>query len=66
MLLQIISSIIPIPKQKIIIKLIKVDEFSCIIIYCHQIMQFLDSDILNSYSFIKKKSLWDIKKLLEN
>lgn len=66
MLLQIISSIIPIPKQKIIIKLIKVDEFSCIIIYCHQIMQFLDCDILNSYSFIKKKSLWDIKKLLEN
>jgi hypothetical protein len=34
--------------------------------YSHQILQFLDSDILGSYSFIKKKTLWEIKGLIEN
>ena len=65
-LLQIISSIIPIPKQRIKLKIIKIDENNSMLFYSHQILQFLDSDILGSYSFIKKKTLWEIKGLIEN
>ena len=65
-LFQIISSLIPIPKQRIIIKLIKIDEFKTMVFFSHQIMQYIDYDILGSYSFIKKKALWEIKNLLEN
>ena len=65
-LFQIISSIIPIPKQRIKIKLIKIDEFKTMVFFTHQIMQYIDYDILGSYSFIKKKALWEIKNLLEN
>ena len=31
----------------------------------HKILQFLGSDILGSYSYVKMKSLWDIKNNLE-
>ncbi len=65
-LFQIISSIIPLPKQRIKIKLIKIDEFKTMVFFSHQIMQYIDYDILGSYSFIKKKALWEIKTLLEN
>ena len=65
-LFQIISSLIPIPKQRIIIKLIKIDEFKTMVFFSHQIIQYIDYDILGSYSFIKKKALWEIKNLLEN
>ena len=64
-LLQIISSIIPIPKQRIIIKMIKIKNFNTMIIVKHEIMEYLDYNVIKSYSFVKKKSLWDIKSLLE-
>ena len=65
MLLQIISSIVPVPKQRIIMKLIKINNFHTMIIFKHEIMQYLDYNIIKSYSFVKKKALWDIKTLLE-
>ena len=65
MLLQIISSIVPVPKQRIIMKLIKINNFHTMIIFKHEIMQYLDYNIIKSYSFVKKKALWDIKFLLE-
>ena len=64
-LLQIISSIIPILKQRIIIKMIKIKNFNTMIIFKHEIMEYLDYNVIKSYSFVKKKSLWDIKSLLE-
>ena len=63
MLLQIISSIVPVPKQRIIMKLIKINNFHTMIIFKHEIMQYLDYNIIKS--FVKKKALWDIKTLLE-
>ena len=65
MLLKIISSIVPVPKQRIIMKLIKINNFHTMIIFKHEIMQYLDYNIIKSYSFVKKKALWDIKTLLE-
>ena len=65
MLLQIISSIVPIPKQQIIMKFIKISTFQTMMIFKHEIMQYLDYNVITSYSFVKKKALWDIKTLLE-
>jgi hypothetical protein len=65
MLLQIVKSEIKIPNQKIILKLIKIDETSSLLCFDHKILQFLNSDILGSYSYVKMKSLWDIKNILE-
>ena len=65
MLLQIISSIVPIPKQQIIMKFIKISTFQTMMIFKHEIMQYLDYNVITSYSFVKKKALWDIKFLLE-
>ena len=65
MLLQIVKSEIKIPNQKIIIKLVKIDDNSSLLCFDHKILQFLNSDILGSYSYVKMKSLWDIKNILE-
>ena len=46
-------------------KLIKINNFHTMIIFKHEIMQYLDYNIIKSYSFVKKKALWDIKTLLE-
>ncbi len=64
-LLQIVKSEIKIPNQKIIIKLVKIDDNSSLLCFNHKILQFLSSDILGSYSYVKMKSLWDIKNILE-
>jgi hypothetical protein len=64
-LLQIVKSEIKIPNQKIIIKLVKIDDNSSLLCFDHKILQFLSSDILGSYSYVKMKSLWDIKNILE-
>ena len=64
-LLQIVKSEIKIPNQKIIIKLVKIDDNSSLLCFDHKILQFLGSDILGSYSYVKMKSLWDIKNNLE-
>ena len=64
-LLQIVKSEIKIPNQKIIIKLVKIDDNSSLLCFDHKILQFLGSDILGSYSYVKMKSLWDIKNILE-
>ena len=64
-LLQIVKSEIKIPNQKIIIKLVKIDDNSSLLCFDHKILQFLGSDILGSYSYVKMKSLWDIKNKLE-
>ena len=64
--LQIISSTKPLPKQNINLKIININNNSCLFFFIHKMKQFLYSDSLNNYSLIKQKSLWLLKSTLEN
>ena len=64
--LQIISCSKPIPKQNIYIKIININNNSCLFFFTHKIKQFLPSQYINSYSIIKQKTLWLLKSTLEN
>lgn len=63
--INIIKSNIQIPKQKINLQIIKIFEDKTFIIFTHIILQYLDNDILESYSTLKQKILWNIKKEIE-
>ena len=64
--IQIISSTKPIPKQNINLKIININNNSCLFFFIHKMKQFLFSDFLSNYSLIKQKTLWLLKAALEN
>jgi len=66
LLLQIVSSSVPIPSQNISIKIININNKSCLLIFTHKMKQFISSDIINNYSLIKQKTLWLLKSIIEN
>ena len=63
--ISIIKSNIQIPKQKINLRIRKIFEEKTFIIFTHIILQYIDNDILESYSTLKQKILWNIKKEIE-
>ena len=65
LLLQIISSSMPIPKQNISVKIININNNSCLLFFTHNIKQFLYCDSINGYSLIKQKTLWLLKSSIE-
>ena len=66
LLLQIVSSSVPIPSQNISIKIININNKSCFLFFIHKMKQFISSDIINNYSLIKQKTLWLLKSIIEN
>jgi hypothetical protein len=66
LLLQIVSSSVPIPSQNISIKIININNKSCLLFFTHKMKQFISSDIINNYSLIKQKTLWLLKSIIEN
>ena len=54
------------PKQKILISLIKMDDNQTFVIFKHTILEFIPYDILMSYSSTKKKVLRNIKLIIED
>ena len=54
-----------IPKQKVLLNLIRIDDNRCFFIFKHIILEYIPFDILMSYSSKKKKVLRNIKSLLE-
>jgi hypothetical protein len=63
--LQVVSSTVPIPKQNISIKIISINNNSCLVFFTHNIKQFLYCNSINSYSIIKQKTLWLLKSTIE-
>ena len=55
-----------IPKQNITIRVLKIEEIRTFIYFLHNLLQYVDNDILESYCNLKQKILWDLKKTLEN
>lgn len=66
LLLQFVSSSVPIPNQIISIKIININKKSCLLFFTHKIKQFISSDIISNYSLIKQKTLWLLKSIIEN
>lgn len=64
--LTLINSGLPLPKQKIEINLIRMEKEKCFLIFKHIILEFIQNDILLSYSSPKKKILKKIKESIEN
>ena len=64
--LQIVSSSVPIPSQNISIKIININNKSCLLFFTHKMKQFISSDIISNYSLIKQKTLWLLKSIIEN
>lgn len=63
--LELLSANVSLPKQKIVINLIRMDENQCFIIFKHIILEFIPYDILMSYSSSKKKVLRKVKNIIE-
>ena len=53
------------PKQNIKISLIEVNANTTYISFEHNIQEYIDNDVLSSYSRLKKKILWDLKHIIE-
>ena len=53
--LELIGANVALPKQRLEINLIRMDENQCFIIFKHIILEFIPFDILMSYSYSKKK-----------
>ena len=53
------------PKQKLMIYLIKMDESQCFLIFKHIMSEFIPYDVLMSYSSQKRKILKNIKNVIE-
>ena len=64
--IEVLSSSVKIPKQKITIRLLKIEEKRTFIFFLHNLLQYVDNDILESNCSLKQKILWDLKKELEN
>lgn len=63
--LELIGANVALPKQRLEINLIRMDENQCFIIFKHIILEFIPFDILMSYSSSKKKVLRRVKNILE-
>ena len=63
--LELIGANVALPKQRLEINLIRMDENQCFIIFKHIILEFIPFDILMSYSSSKKKVLKRVKNSLE-
>ena len=63
--LELIGANVALPKQRLEINLIRMDENQCFIIFKHIILEFIPFDILMSYSSSKKKVLKRVKNILE-
>ena len=64
--IEVLSSSVKIPKQNITIRVLKIEEKRTFIYFLHNLLQYVDNDILESYCNLKQKILWDLKKTLEN
>lgn len=53
------------PKQNIKISLLEVNESTTYISFEHYIQEYIDNDVLSSYSRLKKKILWELKYIIE-
>ena len=53
------------PKQKVLMKLIRIDDNKCFFIFKHIILEYIPFDILMSISDVKKKLLKKIKNIIE-
>ena len=53
------------PKQKVLMKLIRIDDNKCFFIFKHIILEYIPFDILMSISDVKKKILKKIKNIIE-
>ena len=62
---ELVNSSVSLPKQKVMICLVRMDENQCFVIFKHIILEYIPFDILMSYSSTKKKVLRNIKSLLE-
>jgi hypothetical protein len=62
---ELIHSNVSLPKQKVLICLVRMDDNQCFVIFKHFILEYIPFDILMSYSSTKKKVLRNIKSLLE-
>ena len=63
--IEVISSEIKVPKQRISVILSKIDNESTFMRFKHTLLQYLDSDVIGSYKSLKQKALWEIKKEIE-
>ena len=63
--LELIAANVSLPKQRIELQLIRMDDAQCFIILKHIILEFIPFDILMSYSSSKKKVLRRVKNILE-
>ena len=59
------SSNCNLPKQKVLLIMVKMGDDQTFLIYKHVIMEFIPFDVLMSYSTMKKKVLRNIKEYLE-
>ena len=57
---ELINSTVSLPKQKVLICLVRMDENQCFVIFKHIILEYIPFDILMSYSSTKKKVLRNI------
>ena len=63
--LNLFESNVSIPHQKVILKLLKLNENKTFLIFKHIILEYIPYDILMSYSSTKKKILKNLKSVLE-
>ena len=65
MLLKVISSVVPIPSQNISIKIVNINQNSCLVFFTHHLKEFIGSDQIQQYGLIKQKALWLLKSEIE-
>ena len=65
LLIQLLESKIPIPRQLTIIKIININKNDCLVMFTHKIKEYISNDIIFNYSILKKKLLWLLKSTIE-
>lgn len=65
LLIQLVESKIPIPRQLTIIKIININKNDCLVMFTHKIKEYISNDIIFNYSILKKKLLWLLKSTIE-
>lgn len=63
--LELVEANVSLPKQKIMLNLVRMDDNQCFVIFKHIILEFIPFDILMSYSSQKKKLLRKVKDMIE-
>lgn len=64
-LLELVKSNVPLPKQMLSISVIKMDDKQCFLIFKHMMKEYIAFDVLMSYSSQKKKILKKLKVVIE-